>query len=157
MNRSQIAILIAVVSLAGCQEDEPTEDVDAGAMAPQPDAAASDSSSPDGPPATSCEVTAIVNRVWEFSSSGSYFYLMLYPDGTYRRETDVDSSYAICEHGTWSVSGCEIDFDTCRGDGEHRAWSATATTFTLDQTAYRESLLNEATAFIFCDTDACTE
>jgi hypothetical protein len=151
-------MLVALMAATGCmEEDEPTEggppdQVDAGPEPVEPDPMV-----PPPDPAASCDVTAIVDRVWEFASSGSFFSLMLYPDGTYRREHDVDSTFVFCEYGTWSVTGCEIDFDTCHGDSERYQWSATGTTFTLGQSVYYESQLDEEIAFIFCDLDECTK
>lgn len=140
------ALIFVTLCMVGCDETSSTQD-------PMPDSSVP---APDAPPQPSCDQTAIVDRVWEFSSNGSYFYLKLDANGTYRRETDVPPGNVLCEHGQWSAPTCGmIEFQTCRGTVERRQWSATGTSFLLDQSTYRVSALNEETAFSFCEIDEC--
>jgi len=150
MIRALTVIFVAMISMAGCVADgsgDPSGD-DAPNPDPDPD--------PDPDPSSTCLPDAVLGRVWEFSSNGSFFYLQLNDDGTYRRETDVQSSSVLCEHGGCAVSGCGmLAFQTCHGTVELRAWTASGPAFTLDQTTYHESSQSADTAFIFCEPDAC--
>jgi hypothetical protein len=137
--RAHILIVVAAWCMAGCIEGTTEDPTD-----------------PTDPDPTNCDPSAVLDRVWEFSSNNTFFFLRLDADGSYRRETDAPPATVLCEFGQWRASECgTIEFQTCRGTVERRAWAATSSTLELDQSTYHASSLDAETAFSFCDPTEC--
>ena len=162
MDGKRLAVLLVAFCLTACPEDGPStpeDEIDAGQNPPDPEEEEEEDDAGVSQPAD-CEPTALLGRVWEFSSNNTFFFLVLEADGTYRRETDAPPSNVFCEHGTWTVPSCGvIEFQTCRGAIEQRTWTAGTSdhAFVLDQSTYGVSSLSEELAFLFCDVDECTD